>query len=251
MRTFGHHPLISSLWLRKLGRLYLAGLVVAIGLLVGCKQSIETSGEVFTTSKGQVTRKAGAVIYLIPEGKMTRLNALAKAQWIRDRALPKAQWSFREEYRELESKALKARGNPNRVVQWWRSNNPNDTQSDDEITLLAAEKYPVNFQQYPEAVADFNRIHRQEELSFTTNWNASFEESAEIMEPSPDLSDKETKEFLQEFMVVVADSEGKFKVKLPEGYTFFAFCESSAWKWCFKFTVAGQKLVLSSENALY
>ena len=47
---------------------------------------------------------------------------------------------------------------PNSIVQWWRSQNPTDNSSDDEITLNLASRYPEAFQTYPDAVADYRRI---------------------------------------------------------------------------------------------
>jgi len=48
----------------------------------------------------------------------------------------------------------------NRVVQWYRGQNPNDTRSDDELTLELAVQYPETFTTYPDAMADFERIRK-------------------------------------------------------------------------------------------
>ena len=47
---------------------------------------------------------------------------------------------------------------PNRMVQWWRSNNVSDARSDDEITVALSLKYPETFRYYPDAVSDLDRI---------------------------------------------------------------------------------------------
>ncbi len=49
----------------------------------------------------------------------------------------------------------------NRVVDWYRGQNPDDARSDDELTLDLAVKYPDNFQTYPDAMADFDRIRKE------------------------------------------------------------------------------------------
>lgn len=243
--------------------LLIVGLVaLALVLATGCsKPTSEIEGEVFAQGyEGKIEHIAGADIFLIPAKDEQRFLKFIKTSEESHYAGGFSKWlTNRMRLQNLELHPLANTGRTNRVVVQYRAKFPDDPRSDADITLDLANKFPDEFKTYPDAVADYNRIMgidektalRQElmpDLLFCGE--AKLHPSGGTLYQVLDFSNEELMAYLQQYIAITSDSDGKFKIRLPLGTSWVVVAQGRAAKWYFKFTVNGQKLILTMQNAL-
>lgn len=251
-------------------------LAFATVFVSGCGKEIEVNGEVFASvvkpaKSRSIEPGPGIVVYLLTEREnealLQRLRERQRVLKIQNAnasiAYTSNKWVILtgitnrvieiETMRKDRSKA----GKPNTLIESHRKQFPSDQSSDEEILRRYAARGIEALESYPDALLDY--LEAQDHKLMTLKGRMDYEidrSKVELLmppyeEPVFDFSTPEIISALSSVRNVTSDIEGKFKVKLDYGKTYYIAAGSKfRANWHFKFKPEGQKLILSDGNEM-